>query len=72
MPELPDIEAYLTALDQRIAGEPLERVTIFKPFVLRTQAPPLAMLEGRRVRELSRIGKRIAIGLEGDYWLVLH
>lgn len=72
MPELPDIEAYLTALDERIAGKPLEGIKILKPFVLRTQAPPLETLEGRRVRELRRIGKRIAIGLEGDYWLVLH
>lgn len=72
MPELPDIAAYVTALDSRIVGRPLTRVSISKPFVLRTASPAPSELEGRRVRELRRIGKRIAIGLEGDYWIVLH
>jgi formamidopyrimidine-DNA glycosylase len=72
MPELPDVAAYITALNERIVGQPLVRVAILKPFVLRTQQPPLSVLAGRRVRELRRIGKRIAIGVEGDYWLVIH
>jgi formamidopyrimidine-DNA glycosylase len=72
VPELPDIAAYIDALQERISGRPLLRVSIANPFVLRTQEPPLGDLEGRRVRELRRIGKRIAIGLEGDYWLVFH
>jgi formamidopyrimidine-DNA glycosylase len=72
VPELPDVEAYLMALDERLVGQPLLRVRIAKPFVLRTQAPPPSALEGRRVVELRRIGKRIAIGLEGDAWLVIH
>ena len=72
MPELPDIAGYITALESRIAGQPLTRVSISKPFVLRTPQPDPSQLEGRRVRELRRIGKRIAIGLEGDYWIVLH
>jgi formamidopyrimidine-DNA glycosylase len=71
VPELPDIAAYITALDERIVGQPLERARITKPFVLRTTAPPLSAIQGRSVRELRRAGKRIAIGLDG-YWLVLH
>jgi formamidopyrimidine-DNA glycosylase len=72
MPELPDIAAYIGALDARIVGRPLERIRIASPFLLRTATPPLQIIEGRVVRELRRIGKRIAIGVEGDIWLVLH
>jgi formamidopyrimidine-DNA glycosylase len=72
MPELPDISAYITALEQRIVGRPIERVRLASPFLLRTVQPPIADVEGRVVRELRRVGKRIAIGVEGDFWLVLH
>jgi len=72
MPELPDIAAYITALEPRILGQPLERVRIASPFLLRTTAPALAASEGRAVRELRRVGKRIAIGLDDGLWLVLH
>lgn len=72
MPELPDIAAYLSALEPRIVGKPLEGVRIASAFLLRTAQPPLAGVEGRTVRELRCIGKRIAIGVEGDLWLVLH
>jgi formamidopyrimidine-DNA glycosylase len=72
MPELPDIAAYISALETRIVGQPLERVRVASAFLLRTAQPPLASVEGRIVRELRRIGKRIAIGVEGDLWLVLH
>jgi formamidopyrimidine-DNA glycosylase len=72
MPELPDIAAYLTALEPRIVGQPLEQVRVTSAFLLRTVQPPLASMEGRVVRELRRVGKRIAIGLESDLWLVLH
>jgi formamidopyrimidine-DNA glycosylase len=72
MPELPDISAYLSALEPRIIGQPLVRVRILSTFLLRTADPPLAEAEGHVVRELRRIGKRIAIGLDGDLWLVLH
>ena len=72
MPELPDITAYITALEQRIAGRVLERIVITSPFLLRTFDPPLSAAEGRTVTALRRIGKRIAIGVEGDLWLVLH
>ena len=72
MPELPDVTAYVSALEARIVGQPLDRVSIRKPFVLRTLDPPLASLEGRVVTEIRRIGKRVAIGLEGGFWLVIH
>ncbi len=72
MPELPDIAAYITALEARVLGQPLERVRLASVFLLRTVAPPLESVEGRVVKEIRRIGKRIAIGVEGDLWLVLH
>jgi formamidopyrimidine-DNA glycosylase len=72
MPELPDITAYITALEPRILGQPLEHVRIASAFLLRTVQPPVTAVEGRVVREIRRIGKRIAIGVEGDFWLVLH
>ena len=72
MPELPDITAYISALEPRIVGQPLEHVRVVSAFLLRTARPPVAGVEGRIVRELRRIGKRIAIGVEGDLWLVLH
>jgi formamidopyrimidine-DNA glycosylase len=72
VPELPDITAYITALEPRIVGQKLERVRLGSPFLLRTVQPPLASAEGRVVEKLRRIGKRIAIGLEDDLWLVLH
>jgi formamidopyrimidine-DNA glycosylase len=72
MPELPDIAAYITALEPRIVGQPLERVRLASVFLLRTVEPPVANLEGRVVRELRRIGKRIAIGVDGELWMVLH
>jgi formamidopyrimidine-DNA glycosylase len=72
MPELPDITAYLTALEPRILGRTLERIRLASVFVLRTVDPPVSVVEGRTVTELRRIGKRIAIGVEGDIWLVIH
>jgi formamidopyrimidine-DNA glycosylase len=72
MPELPDIAAYISALEPRIAGQPIERVRLTGVFLLRTVQPPVTDVEGRVVRELRRIGKRIAIGVDGDLWLVLH
>src|SRR3954447_6839144 len=72
MPELPDITIYLEALDRRIVGERLEGVRVNSPFLLRTFEPPLEAVKGRPVRALRRVGKRIAIGLDGEFWLVLH
>jgi formamidopyrimidine-DNA glycosylase len=72
MPELPDISAYITALETRILGQKLERVRLGSVFLLRSVDPPLSEAEGKIVRELRRIGKRIAIGLDENLWLVLH
>ena len=72
MPEFPDIEAYLCGLRGRVLGQPLRKVRLASPFLLRTVEPPVASVEGRTVGALRRIGKRIALGFEGERWLVLH
>jgi formamidopyrimidine-DNA glycosylase len=72
MPELPDINAYLVALKTRIVGRTLQKVRVASAFVLRTAEPPVTAVEGRTVRELRRIGKRVAIGLDNDLWIVIH
>ena len=72
MPELPDLTVYREALEQRIVGQQLEKVLLQSPFLLRTVAPPIASALGRRATEVRRIGKRLAIGLEGELWLVFH
>ena len=72
MPELPDITVYVEALEERLRGHTLEAVRITHPFLLRTFDPPLSALEGRKVVALRRVGKRIALGFEGDLWLVFH
>jgi len=72
MPELPDITVYIEALNARITGHRLVRTTVKSLFVLRTADPPLSAAHGKTVREVRRVGKRIAIGVAGDLWLVLH
>jgi formamidopyrimidine-DNA glycosylase len=72
MPELPDIVTYIGALESRVVGERLMRVRIVSTFLLRTVQPPIREAEGIVVRELRRIGKRIAFGMENGLWLVLH
>lgn len=72
MPELPDITAYIAAIKTRILGRTLEQVRLGSPFLLRTVDPPYHSAEGKTVRGLRRIGKRIAVGVEDDIWLVLH
>ena len=72
VPELPDITVYIEALERRILHQRLERVRIASPFLLRTARPPLPAVEGKSVQKLRRVGKRIAIGVEEDFWLVLH
>ena len=72
MPELPDVTVYLEALEPRIRARVLERVAVAGPSLLRTADPPVQAVEGRRVTAVRRIGKRIAIGLEDEFWLVLH
>jgi len=72
LPELPDITVYVEALEQRIVGRTLERIRIAKPFLVRSVDPPISEAEGKRVTAIRRIGKRIAIGLENDLWIVIH
>jgi formamidopyrimidine-DNA glycosylase len=72
MPELPDITAYLTALEPRIVGQPLEKIRLGSPFLLRTVRPPVEAFEGHTVTSLRRIGKRIAIGVDNGHWAVIH
>jgi formamidopyrimidine-DNA glycosylase len=72
MPELPDISAYISALERRIVGQPLQQARIASAFLLRTAQPPIGGAEGQVVRELRRVGKRIAIGFDNDLWLVMH
>ena len=72
MPELPDIVVYIEALEKRIQDTVLKRVRVASPFLLRTAVPPLSSVEGKKVVELRRLGKRICFGFEDDLWLVLH
>jgi formamidopyrimidine-DNA glycosylase len=72
MPELPDVTVYVEALAARVVGHKLLRATIRGPFLLRSVAPPVSAVEGQTVREVRRVGKRIAIGFANDNWLVLH
>jgi formamidopyrimidine-DNA glycosylase len=72
MPELPDVSVYVEAVRSRVAGHKLVRTLVKSVFLLRSTTPPLSATAGRIVREVRRVGKQIAIGLEGDLWLVLH
>jgi formamidopyrimidine-DNA glycosylase len=72
MPELPDITAYLSALEARIVGQPLEGIRLASAFLLRTVQPPVEAIEGHTVRSLRRVGKRIAIEFDNGIWMVLH
>jgi formamidopyrimidine-DNA glycosylase len=72
VPELPDIVVYIDALQQRILGRTLQHVQLKTPFLLRTAAPPITTVQGKKIVQLRRLGKRICIGLEEDLWMVLH
>ena len=72
MPELPDVVVYIEALTPRIVGQPLQRIKLFSPFVLRSVDPPITAVHGRVVRRLRRLGKRIILEFEDDLFLVLH
>jgi formamidopyrimidine-DNA glycosylase len=72
VPELPDVSVYIEALAERIIGQRLEHVRVNSAFLLRTVEPPLSAVEGKHVTGIRRIGKRIAIGVEGDLWLAIH
>ena len=72
MPELPDLTVYVERVADLAGGAVLERARMLNPFVLRTAVPPLAAIEGRALREVRRVGKRIALGFDGGRWLVIH
>ena len=72
MPELPDVTIYVEALRARLLGQPLQRIRLASPFVLRSVDPPLTAAEGRTVQEIRRLGKRIVLGLDGDLFLIIH
>ena len=72
MPELPDVEVYREALEERLAGKRLERVELRNPFVLRTAGPPIEAVQGRALRSVRRLGKRIVLGFDDGYHLVVH
>jgi len=72
MPELPDITVYIEAIAQRIVGHDLEKIRVANPFLVRSVDPPVTDAEGKRVTAVRRVGKRIAIGFEGDLWIVIH
>lgn len=72
MPELPDITVYIDCLKPRVAGQAIDRIVIRNPFVLRTVEPPISAVQGKRVDELRRMGKRIVFGIEGGLFLVIH
>ena len=72
MPELPDVSVYVEAIRTRVAGHQLVRTMVKSPFLLRSTAPPISATAGKTVREVRRLGKQIAIGLDGGLWLVLH
>jgi formamidopyrimidine-DNA glycosylase len=72
MPELPDVELYVHALGTRVIGQPLERLRLGNPFIVRTSEPTPDALAGKTVREIRRMGKRIVVGLDDDLWIVIH
>ncbi|HMC20617.1 MAG TPA: DNA-formamidopyrimidine glycosylase family protein, partial [Thermoanaerobaculia bacterium] len=72
MPELPDVTVYVEALRDRLLGQSFTRLRLGSPFILRTVEPAPSQLEGRKVREVRRVGKRIVIALEGDLFVVIH
>ncbi|HEX6573540.1 MAG TPA: DNA-formamidopyrimidine glycosylase family protein [Gemmatimonadaceae bacterium] len=72
MPELPDVTVYVELIQSKVGGRKIERARIASPFVVRSVDPPIREVEGKTVREVRRIGKRIAIGLDDDLWIVFH
>ena len=72
MPELPDVTVYVEALRARVVGQPLERIRLQSPFLLRSVEPPIGIVAGRVVRAVDRLAKRIVLALDGDLFLVLH
>lgn len=72
MPELPDIELYRHALEERVVGTPLRKVRLASPFLVRSVDPPIQALEGSTIREIRRLGKRLVFAFDDDLFMVLH
>src|SRR5260370_13544980 len=72
MPELPEVSVYVEAIRTRIDGHKLVRTIVKSPLLLRPTTPPISATAGKEVREVRRLGKQIAIGVEGGVWLVIH
>jgi formamidopyrimidine-DNA glycosylase len=72
MPEFPDVTVYIEALSERVLNQPIQRIRIGSPFVLRSFDPPIGAAEGKKVRALRRLGKRIVFELEDDLYLIVH
>ena len=72
MPELPDVSVYVEALQKRLLGQPLQKLRLANPFVLRTFDPPPSALEGSRVQSVRRLGKRIVLEFDGELFLIIH
>jgi formamidopyrimidine-DNA glycosylase len=72
MPELPDVSVYVEAIRTRVVGHRLVRAIVKSPFLLRSTTPPLSTTVGKMVVDVRRLGKQIAIGVEGNLWIVLH
>jgi formamidopyrimidine-DNA glycosylase len=72
MPELPDVVVYIEALERRILGQRLQRIRLASPFILRSVDPPVHEIEGRKVLGLRRLGKRIVLELEADFYVIFH
>jgi formamidopyrimidine-DNA glycosylase len=72
MPELPDVTVYVEAIRSRVVGHKLDKAIVKSPFLLRSTTPPLTVALGKNVHEVRRVGKRIAIGVEGNLWIAIH
>lgn len=72
MPELPDVTVYIEALRERVLSQPIQRIRIGSPFVVRTFDPPIKEVEGKKILALRRVGKRIVVELEHDLFLIIH
>jgi formamidopyrimidine-DNA glycosylase len=72
MPELPDVSVYVEAIRTRVVGHKLVRAMVKSPFLLRSTTPPPSATVGKTVVDVRRLGKQIAIGVEGNLWIVLH
>src|SRR4029434_8318303 len=72
MPEFPDVTIYIEALSERVLNQPIQKIRIGSPFVLRSFSPPIGASEGKKVLALRRLGKRIVFGLEDELYLIVH